>query len=75
MGLVFSIGLLLMIIGAVVTAWLANDSICNDGDFGGAAMLTSVAIIIVNLFTLIASSIFFQAKTHVSQARVAVHNN
>jgi len=70
LGVVYSVILAIEIFGAVATMIFTGISICNDGAFAGAAILTSVAIIVVNLFTLIGTSVFFQLKTHVSTARV-----
>ncbi len=75
LGIVYTVVLFLEIFGAVATAGFASDSICKDESLGTAAIMTSAAIIVINLFTLIASSIYFQTKTFVSQSRVAVHSN
>lgn len=74
LGVAYSVVLAIEIVGAVATMIATGISICNDGSFASAAILTSVAIIVVNLFTLIGTSVFFQWKTHVSTARVAVQS-
>lgn len=59
LGIVYTVVLFLEIFGAVATAGFAGGSICKDESLGTAAIMTSAAIIVVNLFTLISASIYF----------------
>ncbi len=59
LGIVYTVVLFLEIFGAVATAGFAGASICKDESLGTAAIMTSAAIIVVNLFTLISASIYF----------------
>ena len=64
-GAFFAPVLILEIIFALVNFGLLGASICEDEDFMTAGILSTVVLIVVNLATLIAASIFFLSKTRV----------
>ena len=71
-GVVFSVVIAIQIFIGVATFIMTGISVCNDGEMGGAALLSSLALIIINLGTLIFAVIYFGSKTRVRNAQVAV---
>ena len=70
-GYLFAIVISLELGFASLNLILAGISICNGEMWGGAAIFSSLAIIVVNLFTIVASSLYFCVKTRVPASQVA----
>ena len=70
-GYVFSVVLAIECIVGVVNFVLVGISICNDESYATAALLSSIAIILINLVTLCGAVGYFGAKTRVRTAQVA----
>ena len=67
-GYVFAVVLAIECIGAVVGFVMVGISICNDESYAAAAIISSIAIIFLNLLTLCGSIGYFGAKTRVRTA-------
>ena len=70
-GYIFAVVCALEIAFASVNLILAGISICNGEMWGGAAIFSSLAIIAVNLFTIIGSTVYFCVKTRLPNTQVA----
>ena len=70
-GYVFAVVLAIECIVGVVNFILVGISICNDEAYATAALISSIAIVLVNLFTLIGGCLYFTAKTRIRTAQVA----
>lgn len=70
-GLAFPIMLILEIVFALINFILIGTSICNDGGHGVSAILSSLAIIIINGVTLALGILYFLAKTKAPVNQVA----
>lgn len=66
----FAVILSLELAFAAFNLILAGISICNGEGWGVAAMVSSLAIIVVNLFTIVTASLYFCVKTRVAPAQV-----
>ena len=71
-GVIFVVACALEIAGALIIFIVVGVSICNSEAYGVAAILSSLAILIINALTLVLGTIYFLSKTRTSQARVAV---
>ena len=71
-GVIFVVVCALEIAAALIIFIVVGVSICNGEAYGIAAILSSLAIVIVNALTLVLGTIYFLSKTRTSQARVAV---
>ena len=71
-GYAFAIVLCIEIIFALFNFILIGISICNDEDFATAGIISSVVIILVNLVTIIASTIYFLVKTRTRTSQISV---
>ena len=69
-GIVFAVVISLELIFAAVNLILAGISICNGEGWGVAAIGSSLCIIVINLFTIVTSSLYFCVKTRVVTAQV-----
>ena len=67
-GYVFAVVLAIECIGAVVGFVMVGISICNDESYAAAAIISSIAIIFLNLLTLCGAIGYFGAKTRVRTA-------
>ena len=72
LGVIFSIILCFEVVFALVNFILIGNSICNDDDYATSGILSSIVIIVVNLFTVIGSSIFFFIKTRTRTSQINV---
>ena len=72
LGVIFVIVCAIEIAAALVIFIVVGVSICNSEAYGIAAVLSSLAIVIINALTLVLGTIYFLSKTRTSQARVAV---
>lgn len=70
-GKVFPIMLIAEIIFALINFILIGTSICNDGGHGGAAIVSSIAILIINGVTLGVGIFYYLAKTKSPESQVA----
>ena len=71
MGYLFAVVCSLELAFASLNLIFAGISICNGEMWGGAAIFSSLAIIAVNLFTIVASTLYFCVKTRVPNTQVA----
>ena len=67
-GYIYAVVLALECIGGVINFVLVGISICNDESYATAALLSSIAIILINLVTLCGAVGYFGAKTRVRTA-------
>ena len=67
-GIAFAVVLSLEVIFASINLILAGISICNGEGWGVAAIVSSLGIIVINLFTIITSSLYFCIKTRLPTA-------
>ena len=70
-GYVFAIVCALELGFASLNLIFAGVSICNGEMWGGAAIFSSLAIIAVNLWTIIGSTVYFCVKTRTPASQVA----
>ena len=70
-GYIFAVVCSLELGFASVNLILAGISICNGEMWGAAAIVSSLAIIAINLFTIVTSTLYFCVKTRVPTAQVA----
>lgn len=70
-GYVFPVVCCLEIIFAVINVILAGISICLGEMYGTAALVSSLAIIAINLFTIVGSTVYFCVKTRIISSQVA----
>ena len=70
-GYVFAVVLAIECIVGIVNFILVGISICNSEAYATAALISSIAIVIINLVTLIGGSVYFTAKTRVRTAQVS----
>ena len=70
-GYIFAVVCALEVAFASLNLILAGISICNGEMWGGAAIFSSLAIIGVNLFTIIGASVYFCVKTRLPNTQVA----
>ena len=71
-GVIFVIVCALEIAAALIIFIVVGVYICSSEAYGVAAILSSLAILIINALTLVLGTIYFLSKTRTSQARVAV---
>jgi len=74
LGIEFAVLLVVEIAIAIVDIIMVRRSVCNDGAFAVAANFSSIVIVVINSFTLIASIIFFLVKTHIPSVSVNPSN-
>ena len=72
LGPIFVVVCTLEIAAALVIFIVVGVSICNSKSYGVVAILSSLAIIIINALTVVLGTMYFLSKTRTSQARVAV---
>ena len=72
LGVFYTIVLVLGLITSVISIVMVGNSICNDGKVATSVYVSSFAIIVVNLVTLVGALIFFFCKTANKDAKVAV---
>ena len=70
-GYIFAVVCALEVAFASLNLILAGISICNGEMWGGAAIFSSLAIIGVNLFTIIGATVYFCVKTRLPNTQVA----
>ena len=70
-GYIFAVVCCLEIVFAAFNLIAAGISICNSETWGGAAIISSLAIIAINLFTVVGSSVYFCIKTRTPNTQVA----
>ena len=67
-GYIFAVVLAIECIVGVVNFVLVGISICNNESYATAALLSSIAIILINLVTLLGAIAYFGSKTRVRTA-------
>ena len=71
LGVAFPIMLIAEIIFALINFILIGTSICNDGGHAGAAIVSSLAILIINGAILVGGILYFLGKSKSPDAQVA----
>ena len=74
-GYVFAVVLAIECIVGIANFILVGISICNSESYATAALISSLAIVLINLITLIGGCIYFTAKTRVRTAQVSTSND
>ena len=70
LGIVFAVVVCLEIVVALILFIVIGVSVCNTEQYGIAAILSSLAILVINGLTLVLGILYFLSKTRVSAGRV-----
>ena len=70
-GYVFAVVLGIECIGGVINFILVGISICNTESYATAALISSIAIILINLVTLLGAIAYFGNRTRIRTTQVA----